>query len=137
MIDYDNILKEATQTKFKIIQQKKNNDYGCEYSEGEGCSLCTHPRWCILDNDRWEIEKEKNYLKLKINELEMCISDCNRLMKKYPEKELNELTNKDIKTLRFELNDYKQQLRDLRKKELQIRKSKSVKVDGSIGFNFR
>ena len=134
MIDYDNLLQEAKKTKFNIIHEKKENDFTCGYSEGDGCSLCTHPLWCILDNDRWEIEKEKRWLNLKINELEMCIGDCNRLLKKYPDKELNKLTNKDMKTLRFELKEYKQKLRDLRKKELKIRKSNNVKIDGTIGF---
>lgn len=138
MVDYDNLLKKATQTKFNIIQTKKTNDYTCEYSEGDGCSLCTHPRWCILDNDRWEIEKEKTWLNRKINELEMLLGDWNRLTKKYPDKKPEELKNGDNPSrIRLKLSEVRQELRDLRKKELQVRKSKSVRVDGSIPFNFR
>lgn len=121
-INYKKIGKQIRNNKFNKIKQKKQLLNTCEYSEGEGHSLCTHPENCILDPKRKELNELIDYKKRQLKDLKNSLRNGLDLMKKYPDKKSYELKvgfypnqmRDDIKLLENEL-------RDLRREEMNLR----------------
>ena len=70
MIDYDKLLRESRDKKFKTLdglKESEPNPYSCNYSEGNKHDCCEHSH-CVLDDDWIETEKGKNLLKKQLKE---------------------------------------------------------------------